>query len=142
MTNPAPMGGNDPNVDPYAVDEAPPAVPPTPAYDSTELLESTPAFDSLAQETALTEPATEPATGQATEPATGPVTEPVAAPLLPPPPPLVESEYDTAVDYAATPSGPLAQVKAFATERPAVFLGVALATGWLVGKIFSSSDDD
>jgi hypothetical protein len=130
MTNPAPMGGDEPNVDPYAVDEVPPAVPPAPAYDSTELLEPTPAFDSLAQETALTEPATEPAT------------EPVAEPLLPPPPPLVESEYDTAVDYAATPSGPLAQVKAFATERPAVFLGVALATGWLVGKIFSSSDDD
>jgi hypothetical protein len=130
MTNPAPMGGDEPNVDPHAMDE----VPPTPAYDPTELLEPTPAFDPLAQETALTEPAT--------GPATGPVTEPVAEPLLPPPPPLVESEYDTAVDYAATPSGPLAQVKAFATERPAVFLGLALATGWLVGKIFSSSDDD
>ena len=119
MTNPAPTGGDEPIVDPYAVDEVPPpAVPPTPAYDSTELLEPTPAFDSLAEETALTEP------------------------VLPPVAPLVEREYDTSVDYDATPSGPLAQVKAFATNRPAVFLGVALAAGWLVGKILSSSDDD
>jgi hypothetical protein len=117
------MGGDEPNVDPYAVDEVPPpAVPPAPAYDSTELLEPTPAYDSLAEETALTDP----------------LLPPVAEPAVP----LVESEYDTAVDYAASQSGPLAQVKAFATQRPAVFLGVALATGWLVGKIFSSSDDD
>jgi hypothetical protein len=122
MTNPAPMGGDEPNVDPYAVDEVPPpAVPPAPAYDSTELLEPTPAYDSLAEEAALTDP----------------LLPPVAEPAVP----LVESEYDTAVDYAASQSGPLAQVKAFATQRPAVFLGVALATGWLVGKIFSSSDD-
>jgi hypothetical protein len=66
----------------------------------------------------------------------------VAEPVLPPAAPLVESEYDTAVDYDATPSGPLAQVKAFATNRPAVFLGLALAAGWLVGKILSSSDDE
>ena len=123
MTNPAPTGGDQPNVDPYAADEVPPrAVPPTPAYDSTELLEPTPAFDSLAEETALTEP----------------VLPPVTEPVLP----LVESEYDTAVDYATTPSGTLAQVKAFAANRPAVFLGVALAAGWVVGKILSSSDDD
>jgi hypothetical protein len=115
MTNPAPTGGDEPNVDP----------PPAPAHDSTELLEPTPAYDSLAQETPLTEP----------------MLPPPAEPALPPAP-LVESEYDTAVDYAGTPSGPLAQVKAFAAERPAVFLGVALAAGWLVGKLLSSSDDD
>jgi hypothetical protein len=127
MTNPAPTGGDEPIVDPYAADEVPPpAVPPTPAHDSTELLEPTPAYDSLAQETTLTEP----------------VLPPAAEPVLQPATPLVESEYDTSVDYDASPSGPLAQVKAFAAQRPAVFLGVALAAGWLVGKILSSSDDD
>jgi hypothetical protein len=115
MTNPAPTGGDERNVEP----------PPAPAQDSTELLEPTPAYDSLAQEAALTEP----------------VLPPAAEPARPPAP-LVESEYDTAVDYGGTPSGPLAQVKAFAAERPAVFLGVALAAGWLVGKLLSSSDDD
>ncbi|MFL6128796.1 MAG: hypothetical protein ACJ73E_07005 [Mycobacteriales bacterium] len=38
--------------------------------------------------------------------------------------------------------GLLAQVKAFADERPAAFLGAALVAGWLVGKLLSSSDDD
>ena len=33
-------------------------------------------------------------------------------------------------------------VKAFAAKQPAAFLGVALAAGWLVGKIFFSSSDD
>jgi hypothetical protein len=111
MTNPAPPGGDErpptPDVDPLTVGELPPpAAPPPPAYDTTELLEPTPAFDALAQEKQLTPEA----------------------------------------DYALAPNpgdaGPLAQVKAFATEKPGVFLGLALAAGWLVGKIFSSSDDD
>jgi len=138
MTHPAPTGGDE-RPDPFAVDVTPPpATPPaaaydstellestpaydsteslesTPAYDSTELLESTPAYDSLAQETALT-PAEDPA-------------------LTP------ETDYALAPNPGA--AGPLAQVKAFATDKPAVFLGLALAAGWLVGKIFSSSDDD
>ena len=55
-------------------------------------------------------------------------------------------------DYALAPNptdaGPLAQVKAFAAEKPAAFLGAALAAGWLLGKITSrgkrrsASDDD
>jgi hypothetical protein len=114
MTNPAPTGGDE-RPDPLTVGEVPPpAVPATPAYDSTELLEPTPAYDSLAQETALTAP--------------------------------VDVALTPEVDYALAPdpgaSGPLAQVKAFAADKPALFLGLALAAGWLVGKIFSSSDDD
>ena len=37
--------------------------------------------------------------------------------------------------------GALAKVKAFADERPAAFLAAALVAGWLVGKLFGSSDD-
>jgi hypothetical protein len=122
MTNPAPEGGDErpppvPGADVFAADELPPpAVPPPPAYESTPLLDPTPEYDSLAQESALTEP-------------------------VPSVTSLVESEFDTTVDYTA-PAGALAQVKAFAADKPAVFLGLALAAGWLVGKIFSSSDDD
>jgi len=125
MTNPAPTGGDE-GPDPFATDEVPPlatpAAPaydstellePTPAYDSTELLEPTPAYDSLAQETALTAP--------------------LDAALTP------EADYALAPNPGGT--GPLAQVKAFAADKPAVFIGLALAAGWLVGKIFSSSDD-
>ncbi|HST67144.1 MAG TPA: hypothetical protein VLM05_18345, partial [Mycobacteriales bacterium] len=108
----APPGGDE-GPDPFAVDEVPPlATPAAPVYDSTELLEPTPAYDSLAQETDF-----------------------APAPALTP-----------ETDYALAPNpgeaGPLAQVKAFAADKPAVFLGLALAAGWLVGKIFSSSDDD
>lgn len=124
MTNPAPLGGDErpppaPITDPLGVDEVPPpAVPAAPAYESTELLDPTPAYDSLAAESA-------------------------AQPLSTPSEPLIETEYDTAVDVS-TPAGPLEQVKAFAADKPAVFLGAALAAGWLVGKLLlsSSSDDD
>jgi hypothetical protein len=113
MTHPAPTGGDE-RPDPFAVTETPPpATPPAAVYDSTELLEPTPAYDSLAQETALTAPL---------DPALSP-----------------EADYALAPNPGAT--GPLAQVKAFAADKPAVFLGLALAAGWLVGKIFSSSDD-
>ncbi|HEY7100011.1 MAG TPA: hypothetical protein VH573_00025 [Mycobacteriales bacterium] len=108
MTNPASPGG----------DERPP-----PAYETTERLEPTPAFDALAAEVPLTEPVGGGASSLAPE-----------------------------ADYALAPSpsgaGPLAQVKAFAAEKPAVFLGAALAAGWLLGKITSrgkrrsASDDD
>lgn len=114
MTHPAPTGGDD-RPDPFAVTETPlPATPPAAAYDSTELFEPTPAYDSLAQETPLSEP--------------------------------VDLAFSPEADYALAPNpgatGPLAQVKAFATDKPAVFIGLALAAGWLVGKVFSSSDDD
>jgi hypothetical protein len=110
MTNPAPPGGDE-RPDPLAVGEVPPAAP---AYDSTELLEPTPAYDALAQETALTAP--------------------VDTALVP--------EADYALAPSPTGTGPLAEVKAFAADKPAAFLGLALAAGWLVGKIFSSSSDD
>lgn len=116
MTHPAPTGGDE-RPDPFAVDETPPpATPPAAAYDSTELLEPTPAYDSLAQETALSTTDTE------------------------------DKALTPETDYALAPnpgqSGPLGLVKTFATDKPAVFVGLALAAGWLVGKIFSSSDDD
>lgn len=114
MTHPAPTGGDE-RPDPFAVTETPPlATPPAAAYDSTELLEPTPAYDSLAQETAVSAPATED--------------------LAP------EADYGLAPNPGT--AGPLGQVKAFAADKPAVFLGLALAAGWLVGKIFSSDDDD
>ena len=47
------------------------------------------------------------------------------------------------VGDASTPdAGPLGAVKAFAAQRPAVFLGAALAAGFLIGRLLSSSDDD
>jgi hypothetical protein len=118
MTNPAPLGGDErpppaPITDPLGADEVPPAAP---AYESTELLEPTPAYDSLAAESA-------------------------PQPLSTPSEPLIETEYDTAVDVS-TPAGPLEQLKAFAADKPAVFLGAALAAGWLVGKLLLSSSDD
>jgi hypothetical protein len=126
MTHPAPTGGDE-RPDPFAVDETPPpATPPAAAYDSTELLEPTPAYDSLAQESAL------PTTG--TLSTTGDLSTTEDKSLTP------------ETDYALAPnpgqSGPLGLVKTFATDKPALFLGLALAAGWLVGKIFFSSDDD
>jgi hypothetical protein len=46
------------------------------------------------------------------------------------------------VGDAATPdAGPLGAVKAFAAQRPALFLGAVLAAGFLIGRLLSSSDD-
>lgn len=133
MTNPGPLGGGDrpltgPDTDLFAAGEVPPAaVPPPPAYEPTELLEPapetelldpTPEYDSLAEDTVFEIPLTSVAVE-----------------------PLVVEE----IGYLAEPpvrSGPLAAVTSFAAERPAVFLGAALAAGWLVGRILSSSDDD
>ena len=108
MTNPASPGG----------DERPP-----PAYETTERLEPTPAYDALAAEAPLSEPP-----------------EGGASALTP--------EADYALAPNPTDAGPLAQVRAFAAEKPAAFLGAALAAGWLLGKITSrgkrrsASDDD
>lgn len=124
MTNPGPLGGDDrprtgPDADLFAAGEVPPAaVPAAAAYEPTELLEPTPAYDSLAEETAFEAPLT-------------------AAVVVEP---LVVEE----TGYLAEPSvqsGPLAAVKSFAADRPAVFVGAALAAGWLVGKVFFSSAD-
>jgi hypothetical protein len=113
MTNPAPPGGEErPNVDPLGMDLGVDEVPP-PAYETTELLEPTPAYDALAAEAPLSEPA-----GTAS-----------AGALTP--------EADYALAPNVTDAGPLAPVKAFAAEKPAAFLGAALAVGWLIGKITS-----
>ncbi len=121
MTNPAPPGGDErpppvPNVDPLPLDE----VPPPPAYETTERLEPTPAYDALAAETPLSEPL---------------AGEPSGASSLAP-------EADYALAPSPTGAGPLAQVKALAAEKPAAFLGAALAAGWLLGKITSRSKGD
>jgi hypothetical protein len=96
---------------------------PPPAYETTERREPTPAYDALAAEAPLREPPG----GR-------------AAALTP--------EADYALAPNPTDTGPLAQVKAFAAEKPAAFLGAALVAGWLLGKITSrrnrgsASDDD
>jgi hypothetical protein len=128
MTNPAPLGGDErtppvPEVDPLAVSPPAAAVPPAPVDGPTEPLDPTPAYDSLAAETAA-------------------APEPLTTPSMP----LEETVLTPDADYGLVPdpgaAGPLAQVKAFAQRRPAVFLGVALLAGWLVGKTLLSSSDD
>jgi hypothetical protein len=96
---------------------------PPPAYGTTEPLEPTPAYDALAAEAPLSEPM---GGGAST--------------LAP--------EADYALAPNPTDGGTFAQVKTFAAEKPAAFLGAALAAGWLLGKITSrgkrrsASDDD
>jgi hypothetical protein len=97
---------------------------PPPAYGTTDRIESTtPAYDALAAEAPLSEPV---GGGAST--------------LTP--------EADYALAPNPTDAGAFAQVKAFAAEKPAAFLGAALAAGWLLGKITSrgkrqsASDDD
>lgn len=130
MTNPGPLGGSErpldgPDADPLAVGEVPPpAIPAAPAYETTRLNDPTPAYDSLAGETAID------------------------------PAPLVVEDVDYEVaqpdtvqtpDYALAPNpgaaGLLSSVKGFAAQKPAAFIAVALFAGWLVGKVLSSSDD-
>jgi hypothetical protein len=95
---------------------------PPPEYGTTERLEPTPAYDALAAEAPLSEPV---GGGAST--------------LTP------EADYALAPD--PTDAGAFAQVKAFAAEKPAAFIGAALAAGWLLGKITSrgkrrSASDD
>ena len=97
--------------------------PPTP-YEPTERFEPTPAYDALAAEAPLTESIGATAGTSALAP-----------------------EADYALAPNPTDAGPLGQVKAFAAQKPAAFLGGALAAGWLLGKITSrvkrkSADDD
>ena len=128
MTNPAPPGGGEES----------------PAYDVGS--EPTPAYDALAAETPLaTNPPTEqpPAPVLGDDPLTGPRDlpddDPLTAPLPPTQPPTTLTPE---ADYAIAPNpggggGPLAQVTAFAKEKPAAFLGVAVSTGWLLGWLSS-----
>ena len=97
---------------------------PPPAYGTTDRIEpATPAYDALAAEAPLSEP-----------------WEAAPSTLTP--------EADYALAPNPTDAGAFAQVKAFAAEKPAAFLGAALAAGWLLGKITSrgkrrsASDDD
>lgn len=46
------------------------------------------------------------------------------------------------LDRPAAEDGVLGKVKAFAAERPQVFLGVTLVAGLLAGRLLSSSDDE
>ena len=123
MTNPGPLSGDErpltgPDDDLLAAREVPPpAQPPAPAYEPTELLEPTPAYDSVAREVTLGEPGYP-------EPGT----------------PGQDADYQLAPNPAG--SGPLVAVKAFAAQRPAMFLAAALLAGWLVGKLLPSSGDD
>src|SRR5215207_1421482 len=112
MTMPGPQGGDDP----LAVGEVPPpAMPPAPAYEPSELLEPTPAYDELVAET--------------------PTYDALAQE------PVLSGAFEPAPDAG---SGPMATVRALAAKNPAAFLGGALALGWLLGKVVSafSSDDD
>jgi hypothetical protein len=133
MTNPAPPGGDE--------------RPPPPAYDTGG--EPTPAYDALAAEAPLSaNPPIESAPPLGTDPLTAPLggdlpdDDPLTAPLPPVQPPLTpEADYALAPDPTAG-GGPLAQVRAFAAEKPAAFVGAALAAGWLLGKITSRRSGD
>ena len=72
-------------------------------------------------------------------------------PARPAPPAYDEAAYDQPTYDQPDYDGPgdeggagglLEKVKAFAGERPAVFLAAALVAGWFVGKLLGSSDDD
>jgi hypothetical protein len=121
------LGGATAGASEFPLGATPPAAVPTPpAYeDASELVdpvpgsgaldaEPTPAYDALAEESGLA-PA-----------------EPTVTTLSP----------DYYADHGSADSGPLAKVKQFAGKSPAAFIGAALVAGWLVGKLFGSSDDD
>jgi hypothetical protein len=143
MTNP--LGGDErpppvSDVDPLPVDEMPPpAVPPPPAYDTTDRLEPTPAYDALAAEAPMIDPLGTSDSGSTTTGSStvsgftsGGIGEERA----------LSPEADYALAPNPTDAGPLGQVKALAADKPAVFLGAALAAGWLLGKITSRGSRD
>ena len=105
-------------------------------------------------------PADGPVGGPASDPLTGDLPD-IGATSTPPPAqpaaPLFDEvassseEFEAIGDtgaavYGADPAmgggGPLDKVKAFAAEKPQLFLGAALAVGFLLGRLFSSSGDD
>jgi hypothetical protein len=132
MTNPGPHGGDDP----LAVGEVPPrAVPPAPAYEPSELLEPVPVHDELAVGTPTYDALTrEPAlSGDAL------TREPALSGDAVTREPVLSGAFEPVPEAG---SGPLAAVKALAEKNPAAFLGAALAIGWVLGKVFSSSDDE
>lgn len=114
--------------DMFATGTPPAARPTPPAYDDpAELVSSGPAYD---------------APTDLLDAGSDAVVTDLAAPT---------PAYDAlAAESGFTPTDPpptggggaLAKVKAFADERPAAFLGAALVAGWLVGKLFGSSDDE
>jgi hypothetical protein len=50
--------------------------------------------------------------------------------------------YGEVGEASAADTGPLGAVKAFAAQRPQVFLGAALAAGFLLGRLLRSSGDE
>jgi hypothetical protein len=121
MSNP---GGDErppvPSDDLFAAGDPPPVVP---AYEPAELRDPTPEYDALAEASVspLVVESTDFSRDEA-EAVTG------------------DADYHLAPNPGA--ASPLDTVKRFAAQQPAAFLGAALVLGWLVGKVFSSSDDD
>jgi hypothetical protein len=73
----------------------------------------------------------------------GPIgTEPVLPAATPAEPVDPTTTVPASEPAAEAAGGAMAKVKAFADERPGAFLAAALAVGWLVGKLLSSSGDD
>ena len=146
MSNPAPPGGDErpppvPNADSLPVDEVPPpAMPPAPAYDTTDRLEPTPAYDALAAESPLTDPLGTSDSGSSTARGSSTVGDVAVGGIA------AEGALTPDTDYALAPNptdaGPLGQVKALAADKPAVFIGGALVAGWLLGKITSRGGGD
>jgi hypothetical protein len=134
------------DVDPLPVDEVPPpAVPPPPAYDTTDRLEPTPAYDALAAEAPMVDPlgtsdTGSTATGGSADFTSGGSADFTSGGIG------EERALSPEADYALAPNptaaGPLGQVKTLAAEKPAIFLGAALAAGWLLGKITSRGSRD
>jgi hypothetical protein len=124
MTNPPSQGGDQrpppapvEPVEPFEPVERLESVEPTERFEpveAAERFEPTPAYDALAAEAPLSEPIGGTAGTSALTP-----------------------EADYVLAPSPTDAGPLGQVKAFAAQKPAAFLGAALAAGWLIGKITS-----
>ena len=99
--------------------------------DVDPLLVTGGASDSLAGASSLSQPT--------------PPTYDAAADLVQPAEPTTTVPADDSYGRHAYPDeaggGILDKVKAFADQRPELFLGVTLLVGWLVGRLFSSSDD-
>jgi len=121
MTNPPSQGGDE-RPPPAPFEPVEPLAPVDPAerfepverFEPAEPFEPTPAYDALAAEAPLSEPIG--GTGGTS---------------------ALTPEADYVLAPSPTDAGPLGQVKAFAAQKPAAFLGAALAAGWLIGKITS-----
>jgi len=142
MTNPGPPGNAD---DPLARPDTGMGLPESGTQHATS--------------TDFALPVDEPAAGRAFDPLTGDLpgtggtgaTPPAAQPSAP----LFDEVASTSEDFQAigdtgaavygddpVGGGALDQVKAFAAQKPQLFLAAALAVGFVLGRLFRSSDDD